>query len=110
MTAVDSTPLQRASVPNTRALQRAAGPPALRPSLLGALVPRVGAHVGPAARATVATAAVAVAAELALRSLTNRAITQAVSPLQATPRRLAPQHTTRTVITEWTVIERARRR
>ena len=91
---------QRAA-PGARALQRANRALTARRQMLPALARRV---APPIARSA-ATLAVGFAAEYALRSLANRALAKFISPL-----RHSLPTVTRTVVTEFVVIDRVRRR
>lgn len=61
-------------------------------------------ELAPVLAGSIVAAALGLAAELVLRAIANRALAAVLSPVQ----RAAPM-VTRTVITEWIVIERIRR-
>lgn len=90
----------------TRALARSGGLPALRRSGLPAAI---GRRMLPVAGSTIAAAAVSLAAEYALRSTVNSAVARALAPVRRAPSSVT-RSVTRTIVTEWTVVERAWRR
>ncbi len=93
--------MSRPAAPGARALQRANRALTTHRATLPALARRV----TPAVARSAATLAVGFVAEYALRSLANRALAAFVSPL-----RHSVPTVTRTVVTEFVVIDRVRRR
>ncbi len=93
--------MSQPAAPGARALQRANRALITRQAMLPALA----RHAVPAVARSAATLAVGFAAEYALRSLANRALGAFIAPL----RRTAPA-VTRTVVTEFVVIDWVRRR
>lgn len=90
----------------TRALTHSGGLPALRRSGLPAAI---GRRMLPVAGSTIAAAAVSLAAEYALRSTVNSVVARALAPIRRVPPSIT-RGMTRTIVTEWTVVERVRRR